>query len=331
MSHQVHRRSFLGAAGLAGAAAVAGLPGTATAQETRLACSNVSDGGPLAIPETGTHLVTLGTKGGPTVRTDRIQPANLLMVDGRPYVIDCGQGVTRQLVLAGVPLADVRAVFITHHHSDHNLEFGNLANAAWNANLTEPITFVAPPPIRQMVNAYLKLNRFDIRTRIADQGLPELAPLIRVEEFRRPGVIYEDEHVRVTAELNTHPPVDDSYAYRFDTAHGSVVFSGDTTPDHRVIELAQGADWLVHEVLHLPTLEDLIESQPTETTLRDHLLASHTTNEQVSEVAAAAGVEALVLSHLVYFGDVGEDQWLADSRGDWPGPLIVARDLGMVF
>src|SRR5262245_57218074 len=268
MDHRVDRRLVLGALGATGAAAFAGWPKAAAAQEGQVACSTISDGGPLSVPSTGMHLVTLGTKGGPTVRTDRIQPANLLMVDGHPYIVDCGSGVTRQLVLAGVNLADIRAVFITHHHSDHNLEFGNLANAAWHANLTEPISFVAPPPITQMVSAYLKLNRFDIRTRIADQGLPELSPLMRVQEFDAPGVVYEDDHVRVTAARNTHPPVDDSYAYRFDTAHGSVVFSGDTTPDDRVTALARGASWLVHEVLHLPTLEDLIRSQPTETTLR---------------------------------------------------------------
>lgn len=75
----------------------------------------------------------------------------------------------------------------------------------------------------------------------------------------------------------------------------------------------------------------LLRSQPTETRLKEHLLASHTTNEQVGRVAAEANVGALVLSHLVYFGAVTAEQWEADSRGVWDGPLVVARDLGLVF
>ncbi|WP_433333869.1 MBL fold metallo-hydrolase [Spirillospora sp. CA-294931] len=325
------RRALL-TTGLASSAALAtGAVGTAQAATPPLSCSTRSETGPLSIPKTGMHLVTLGTKGGPTVRTDRCQPANLLVVDGRAYVVDCGAGVTRQMVLAGVPLADIAAIFITHHHSDHNLEFGNLAYSAWNGNLVKPITFCAPPPIKRMVRGFLKVHEYDIETRIDDQGLPEFEPLLRVQEFKRSGTVYEDAHVRVSAALNTHPPVEHSYALRFDTKYGSVVFSGDTAPDQRVVRLARDADWLVHEVLHLPTLDKLIESQPTEAKLKEHLLASHTTNEQVGRIALEAGVPNLLLSHLVYFGPVTDDQWLTDAKGDYDGNLVIARDLDLIF
>jgi hypothetical protein len=50
-----------------------------------------------------TRIVFLGTKGGPRVTTGASNPANLVMVNDTPYVIDCGMGVSRQLVAAGVP------------------------------------------------------------------------------------------------------------------------------------------------------------------------------------------------------------------------------------
>src|ERR1051325_10536606 len=74
-----------------------------------------------------TRLVLLGTGGGPRIIAQgRSKPANLLVINGVPYVVDCGEGVAQQVVRAGVPLNTLRHVFLTHHHSDHNLDFGNL-------------------------------------------------------------------------------------------------------------------------------------------------------------------------------------------------------------
>ena len=77
-------------------------------------------------PQKGTRLILLGTKGGPRVGGERSNPASVLVVDGVPYVVDCGQGVSRQLVRAGIPLNTLNHEFITHMHSDHNLEYGGL-------------------------------------------------------------------------------------------------------------------------------------------------------------------------------------------------------------
>src|SRR2546426_2951948 len=77
-----------------------------------------------------TRLILLGTKGGPRVGEDRKNPSTLLLINGTPYLVDCGYGTTRQLIAAGVPVEKVRYIFITHHHSDHNLEYGVLLNNA---------------------------------------------------------------------------------------------------------------------------------------------------------------------------------------------------------
>jgi ribonuclease BN (tRNA processing enzyme) len=86
-----------------------------------------------------TRLVLLGTHGGPRPNPARSNPANLLITGSKPYVIDCGHDVTRQLMAAGLPLNQVRTILITHHHSDHTLELGPLIYNAWIAGLREPI------------------------------------------------------------------------------------------------------------------------------------------------------------------------------------------------
>ena len=78
-----------------------------------------------------TGLILLGTKGGPRVTSGRANPANVVVVDDQPYVIDCGYGVTRRLIEAGIQLEHARKILITHHHSDHILELGPLLYNIW--------------------------------------------------------------------------------------------------------------------------------------------------------------------------------------------------------
>jgi ribonuclease BN (tRNA processing enzyme) len=244
-------------------------------------------------------------------------------------VIDCGEGVTQQLVQTGVPLNTLRYVFITHHHSDHNLDFGNLVYNAWVTGLRTPVDAYGPPPIRAMVDAYWQLNRFDVETRIGDEGRPDPRKLLAAHEFDKAGVVLQNADVKITAARVRHPPIQQAYAYRFDTADRSIVFSGDTAYSPELIALAKGADVLVHEVMDLAGIETLIKRLPNATTLREHLMASHTLTEDVGKVAAEAGVKTLVLSHFVPADDksITDEIWAAGARKHFRGQVIVGRDL----
>lgn len=276
-----------------------------------------------------TRLILLGTAGGPTPKALRAAPANAVVIDDAVYVIDCGNGIARQLALAGLSLGAIRDVFITHHHSDHNADYGNLLWLAWAADLRRPVDTWGPPPLKRMTRQFLRLNDSDIRTRIADEGRPPLAPLIRAHELRRGGVVMRDERVKVTAALVEHPPVAPAFAYRFDGPDRSIVFSGDTRPSQALVELARGADVLVHEVMYLPALERLIASEAQAARLRQHLLDSHTTTEQVGRLASEAGVKTLVLNHFVPGGDASltDAVWREAVAPHFSGELIVGRDL----
>ena len=97
-----------------------------------------------------TKLILLGTAGGPRPRRTRAAPSQVIVVNNAAYVVDCGNGVAIQLMRAGVPLNTLRNVFITHHHSDHNADYGNLLLLAWSSGLQRRVDTWGPPPLVHM-------------------------------------------------------------------------------------------------------------------------------------------------------------------------------------
>jgi ribonuclease BN (tRNA processing enzyme) len=283
-----------------------------------------------AVPQDGprTRLVLLGTAGGPTPKARSAAPAQAIVVGDRIYLVDCGDGVARQLALAKLPVRNLRAVFLTHQHSDHNAGYGPLFLLGWTAGLSTPVDTYGPPPLTDMTAKLLEAHRYDIELRMADEGRPPLAPLVRPHEITAGGEIFKDDRVRVTAALNDHPPIKHSFAYRFDTADRSIVISGDTRYSENVVALARGADILVHEVVSRDYWER--PGAPQSASVVRHILASHTDAPDVGRVAAAAGVGTLVLSHYVPTEGPGtptDDEWVAGVRRHFKGKVVVGRDL----
>ena len=176
-----------------------------------------------------TRLILLGTGGGPRPRKASSAPAQVIVAKNVAYVVDCGDGVARQLVRAGVPLDTLRHVFITHHHSDHNADYGNLIWLAWSAGLRTRVDTWGPPPLAKMTKLFFEMNAYDIDIRIANEGRVPLVPLVNVHELSEGGPVMQDERVKVTAAVVHHPPVVPALAYRFDGGDRSIVISGDTT------------------------------------------------------------------------------------------------------
>jgi ribonuclease BN (tRNA processing enzyme) len=275
-----------------------------------------------------TRIVFLGTKGGPRVGVGPSNPANLVMVNDTPFVIDCGMGVSHQLVTAGVPLEQVKYIFISHHHSDHNLEYGNLVYNAWAAGLSTPIHSFGPKGIEEMTRTYWELNKFDVETRITDEGRPDPRPLLIARDITEDGVVLQTPDVKVTAFRTPHPPIVDNFAYKFETPDGTIVFSSDTNYNPKLAEFARGADVLVHEAIYLPWVDRLVTRVKNGATLKKHLLDSHTAAEDVGRIAEAANVKVLVMSHLVPGEpDVTDEQWSSEAKKHFNGRIIVARDL----
>ncbi|MEO6800948.1 MAG: MBL fold metallo-hydrolase [Rhodanobacter sp.] len=273
-------------------------------------------------------LILLGTAGGPTPKVDRSAPANAIVIGDDIYIIDCGNGVARQMVKAGLDLGHIRDVFITHQHSDHNADYGTLLLLAWATDLHTRVNTYGPPPLAEMTRLFLEMDACDIHIRESDEGRPPLAPLIVPHEITHGGPVMHDENVSVTAALVQHPPVVPAFAYRFDCPDRSIVFSGDTRPSDNLIDLARGADVLVHEVIDLKAIDRVVKDEAMATRLRAHLEAAHTPLSEVGQVATRAGVKTLVLNHFVPGTPPIPDQvWYDAVKPHFKGRLVVGHDL----
>ena len=274
-------------------------------------------------------VALLGVKGGPAIYPGGHLPtSSLLRLDGRNIVIDCGAGVAIGLARQGVDLKQIDAIIITHLHSDHYLDLGPLIHTAWTAGLSRPVDVHGPQGIDAYWHHFLAAMRFDIETRIADEGRPDLEPLLRVHELDAGSFALFPE-VRATAIRTVHPPLFDSFALRFDGGRHSVVFSGDTAFHPPLAELARGADLLVHEALHPAGVDRLVARVGNgDDRLRRHLIASHTPAADAGHIAAMAGAKALALNHMVPIDDplIKPADWAAEVRRTFTGRLHVGED-----
>lgn len=274
------------------------------------------------------RLVLLGTKGGPAIRPGGPMPtSSLLEIGGRRIVVDCGLGVTKGLVDAGMPLKTLDLVFITHLHSDHVLELGPLLHTAWTAGLSTPVKVFGPAGTEAYWRNFCQALDFDIEIRIEDEGRPDIRELVTFDEFTE-GPVMEEGGLAVSALRVDHPPVTECYALRF--AHGGrqIVFSSDTAHFPPLADFARGADILVHEAMLEAGVDRLVERTGNGERLKTHLMAAHTLAADAGRIAADAGVGHLVLHHLIPADDpeFNEGHWQEALRASWNGPLTVGYD-----
>lgn len=277
------------------------------------------------------RLILLGTKGGPRIGKGTSWPtSNLLVVEGKPYLIDAGLGVTRQVCNAGFLPYDIDRIFITHNHSDHNLELGGFIQTGWTSGSVSDIRIYGAPGVANLMEHFLLSQSFDINIRVEDEGAKDLRKILTWKEIQE-GPVYEDERVVVSCLRVVHPPVYHCYALKFETAAGTVVFGADTTYFPPLAEFAKDADILVHEAMFVPGAKEICEYMKlVKPKLWEHFEASHTTCEDVGRIASQAETRHLVLNH--YVPDIGDRGATAENfeqavATNFDGKITVGRDL----
>ena len=296
----------------------------------------------------GTRVILLGTGGGPILRKERSQPANLIVVDGVAYLIDSGDGVARQMVLADIPIGKVRAVFLTHLHLDHTAGLPSVIGFRWMSRLTDPklprLAIYGPPGTEEVIGS--SVSFLSIPTHLFRAAQPDAPPVSEIVENRvvKPGIVYEDDKVRVSAVENTHysaVPItpmpygrDVSYSYRFDTKYGSVVFTGDTGPSGAVSTFAAGADILISEINDVDGTLAVLRNIPNMSPKAlegwsDHMEREHLSPDEVGKLAARAGAKMVVLSHFSTLGEVGSNMstWTSGVERQFHGVVVAGKDL----
>lgn len=274
-------------------------------------------------------ITLLGTKGGPAIRPGSSMPTSILVeMAGKTLLVDAGLGCAAALTRAGITLTDLDAVLITHLHSDHYLELGPLLHTAWTAGLKRPLPIHAPTGLETYWQGFLASMAFDIETRIADEGRPDLATLAPIH------VLDDTTHMHfgdlsVSTLRNHHPPIRDSFALKLSGAGKTVVLSGDTAPIPEMVEFARDADLLVHEAMLIPGVQKIVDRMGyTDDRLLKHILRSHTPAQEAAKLAQQAGVKALALNHLIPADDpqVTKADWLKATKPHYSGAIHVGHD-----
>jgi len=309
-----------------------------------------SPSGPDAVapaPAPALRVTLLGTAAGPAARSTRSQPASLLQVGGKTYLIDAGDGVLRQLASAGVQPGAVDAIFITHLHFDHTAGLPAFLAFDWQNRRRDPVTILGPAGTHDLVRDAIKVFQSSVDIFHSQQpDLASFASLFKTREIvtDRPAEVYDDGVIRVRAVANTHYTtmhlprrtygVDRSYSYRVEAGGKSLVFTGDTGPSAAVEDLARGAQVLVSEVIDLEAIVEKLRQRASATSVDQseliaHMAKEHLTPEEVGKLATRAGVGKVVLTHIATPPGVEADTTMlvAKVREHFSGEVVAGYDL----
>jgi ribonuclease Z len=264
--------------------------------------------------------VTLLGTGSPVLSLTRFGPSILVEAGEQTLVFDAGRGAAQRLDQLGVSFGRIDAVFLTHLHSDHVVGLPDLWLSGWILDRrTVPWELVGPAGTEAMATHLARAFAFDIDIRIKEGRQNAEGGRLAARDVG-PGVVYERGGVKVTAFLVDHGLVAPALGYRIDYDGRTVVLSGDTRFSTALIDMARGADLLIHEVVLAPA--DVGPSAPYYSAF-----AHHTTPEQAAEVFTRARPTLALYSHIVIFGGRDEAEILSRTRRGYTGPVLLGQDL----
>jgi ribonuclease BN (tRNA processing enzyme) len=280
-----------------------------------------------AASESHTQIVMLGS-GNPNADPDRSGPAVAIVINDRAYLVDCGPGVVRRAAaaekngIAALSVKKLNLVFITHLHSDHTLGLPDLIFTPWVLDREDPVQAYGPRGLKDMTGHIERAWKKDVDVR--RRGLEQANATgykVAVHEIK-PGVIYRDENVTVTAFPVKHGTWDQAFGYKFETADRKIVISGDTAPSDEVVKACDGCDVLLHEVYN-PEGDELKQQH-----WMQYFKTFHTSPEELGDIARRAHPKLLVLYHMV-FEKLPEEDLVRQVKESYSGRFEVARDLGV--
>ena len=279
-----------------------------------------------------TKVVMLGT-GTPGPDPERSGPATAIIVGDTPYLIDFGPGVVRRMAAAyrsgiaefGFGAVNLKTAFLTHLHADHTAGYPDLLLTPWIMGRRGPLEIYGPQGLRTMTKHVTNAWRLDIRNRI--DGAEKLAAAgsrVSAHEIK-PGLIYRDANIRVTAFSARHGEMKNAFGYRFDTPNRTVVISGDTAPTEAIVEHSRGCDILIHEAYSQATYRTVTQKWQA------YRRAYHTSSKELAVIANRAKPGLLVLYHRASPGAIGrsnpEQVLLDEVRRLYKGEVVTGHDL----
>ncbi|CAM3381574.1 ribonuclease Z [Mycobacterium intermedium] len=271
--------------------------------------------------------VTLLGTGSPIPDPNRAGPSTLVRAAGQVFLIDCGRGVLQRAAAVGVGAAGLSALLLTHLHSDHIADLGDVIITNWVTNFApdpQPLHIIGPPGTREVVEATLKAFGHDIGYRIAHHADLNAPPPVEVHEHTE-GPVWDRDGVTIRVAPTDHRPVAPTIGFRIEADGASLVLAGDTVPCASLDELASGAGGLVHTVIR----KDILGHVPQQR-VKD-VCDYHSSVQEAAATAQRAGVGTLIMTHYVPpLGPGQEDQWRALAAAEFSGQIELGDDLHRV-
>ncbi|SEG19051.1 MBL fold metallo-hydrolase [Marinobacterium lutimaris] len=275
-----------------------------------------------------TQVVMLGT-GTPVPDADHSGPSTAVIYNGEAYVFDVGPGMVRSAITAaqkkGIDAlypTKIKRLFITHLHSDHILDYPELASTYWWRRTEGNISVWGPTGLNEMTDGYYLMTKRDIELRTTGLN-PVKDPTgyqYKTHEYDQGGWTVKDGDVTVEAFEVPHGDITPAFGYRITTPDKTIVISGDTSYSEKLVEMAKGADILVHEVICEEGWEKLPENW------QKYHAAAHTKTDMLARVANEAKPGLLVLTHVLSYSAPRENT-LTEVKALYDGEVVLAEDL----
>lgn len=301
----------------------------------------------LPLNDNALRVVLCGTS-SPLPLKQAAKACTLVAAGGRLFVFDIGPESSENLALWRVPTPKVAAVFLSHFHSDHIGELGELNMQGWAQGRTLPLHVYGPVGVDEVVSGFNAAYAFDRQYRHAHHnhgtGLLPLEAAVMIAHpagFVQPGdapvgrsqIVYNDGGVTVTAIETDHRPVSPAFAWRVTYKGRSVVITGDTVYNDGLARAARGADVLVSEA-QAHHLQDIMADEAKavgQTTLASVLRDTrryHINPVEAARLANRASVRELVYTHMappLVFGLL-KTPWLRGVAAERPEGVTIGRD-----
>jgi ribonuclease Z len=294
----------------------------------------------------GLYAGLAGT-GSPMPDPGRAGPCTVVLAGNHLYLVDAGQGSARNVLRMAFQFGKVEAVLLTHFHSDHIADLGEVMMQRWTGGSnTRPLDIIGPPGVETVVEGFNTAYRLDNGYRVAHHGAATVPPsgaggiarpFALSSEDDASVVVIDDGGLKVTAFKVNHAPVAPAVGYRFDYKGRSLVISGDTVPCDSLRKQAKGVDVLLHEALQpamVKTMHDQawLSPSPSLAKMMEDIPGYHTSPEDAAKIAAGAGVKQLVLYHITppIPHPLLTNMFLGDAGKYFSGPITIGED-GMLI
>jgi len=224
----------------------------------------------------------------------------------------------------GLGAINLTTIFLTHLHADHTLGYPDLILTPWIMGRRAPLNIYGPQGLKPMTKHVMKAWQIDIANRTIGAEKLAAVPRVIVHEIK-PGRVYGDTKIKVTAFLARHGELKNAFGYRVDTPHRTIVISGDTAPTEAIVEHGSGCDILIHEAYSEATYRMVTRKW------QGYRRAYHTSSRELAEMANRAKPKLLVLYHRANPGAIGgpnsEHVLLKEVRQLYKGEVVTGHDL----